>query len=284
MRQGFNVSLENYCSLNSDGQYSDELNENKKNIESTLDDLLLSDGKIDAEKLIEEWFPQGDYHVFISHSHKDLHLAEMLANWLHENFGIKSFIDSHVWGYADDLLERLNKDYAKINDYTYNYGPVMSHAAHVYIMLSTALTEVINKSDGLFFINTKNALCGVNFSDYDNSRTSSPWIMHELKVSSIIAENRRAQSVIGTEAYKSESASAEFSYKVSTKHLKSLTENDLLKWLKDCEIPPNRKTKPWFRKNYEKGYSALEKIDVRSTRSNLSSGQLKSALTEVDNR
>jgi len=188
MYKGFNLKLENTSKLKSDGRYSEELKANKKKIKSKFKELMLSDGYLDAEELMKAWFPKNEYHVFISHSHKDVEIAECLANWLHENFGLKSFIDSHVWGYANELLKELND--------------------------LNALEKTLLKNG------------------FEESRTASPWVMSELKISSLIRKKlSRDWSVAGMESI---TDSAKFLYSAPTDHLSELSEEDLVDWLNDC--------------------------------------------------
>ena len=57
-----------------------------------------------------------------------------LNGWLYESFGIKSFIDSSVWGYANDLLKLIDDAYClnlegTNKSYNYekrNYSPVIA--------------------------------------------------------------------------------------------------------------------------------------------------------------
>ena len=74
----------------------------KSVVHSRLCSYVLDDSILDAARIEEDWFPSIDADVFISHSHRDQELAIGFAGWLHELFGITSFIDSCVWGYADD--------------------------------------------------------------------------------------------------------------------------------------------------------------------------------------
>lgn len=48
---------------------------------------------------------------FISHSHSDEKLANMIAGWLNDKFKLNYFIDSNVWGYSDNLIKELNARY-----------------------------------------------------------------------------------------------------------------------------------------------------------------------------
>lgn len=237
MYKGFNLKLESSVSLSNDGSYTKMLNENKKKIRVLFEKLLLVDGNLDANKLIEEWFPQDEYHIFISHSHKDLDIAERLANWLYQQFGLKSFIDSHVWGYANDLLKELNDRYAKSDGDSYNYIPAVANAAHVHLMLSTALSEAIDKAECLFFLNTENTLQDITLKDgSEEQRTASPWIMSELKTSSMITTKLSKDRIVINEGVGLESASnaAPLLYKTSMEHLLPLNENGLKAWLNGC--------------------------------------------------
>lgn len=235
MYRGFELSLNETDFLLNNGEYSQLLSETKGAIVKKLDEIMLSDGKIDADKIIEEWFPKGEYHVFISHSHKDAKLAENLANWLYKKFKITSFLDSHIWGYANNLLKDLNEKYARKDEESYIYEPAISNAAHVYLMLSTALTEVIDKSECLFFINTKNTLEDIEIKESQiESRTASPWIMHELKTSSMIRRRLSSErKVLVSEDYSSEllGKSVSFYFSVPTEHLTKIDESTLINWL-----------------------------------------------------
>lgn len=243
MYKGFELSLSETNFLSNNGKYSQLLRERQDTIVDKFNEVLLSDGKIDADKIIEEWFPKGQYHIFISHSHKDLELAEQLANWLYEKFKLTSFLDSHVWGYANNLLKELNEKYARSGEEMYAYDPAISNASHVYLMLSTALSEAIDKSECLFFINTENTLDNMEIKGSQvESRTASPWIMHELKTSSMIRRGYSSdrQQKIVAESYGLESESTEksasFSFSVPTEHLAKIDENTLSKWVDDCDV------------------------------------------------
>ncbi|ETZ11559.1 hypothetical protein AJ90_19310 [Vibrio parahaemolyticus M0605] len=243
MFKGFELTLSESDFLSNYGLYSELLRKTQEKIADKFNEVLLNDGKINADKIMEEWFPSGQYHVFISHSHKDLELAEQLANWLYEKFKLTSFLDSHVWGYANNLLKDLNEKYARNGEETYAYEPAISNAAHVYLMLSTALAEVIDKSECLFFINTENALENMQIEGSQaKSRTASPWIMHELKTSAMIRRrysSDREESVTESAGLESLEKSAGFSFSVPTEHLFKLDQSNLSKWAKDCCVEGN---------------------------------------------
>jgi hypothetical protein len=48
--------------------------------------------------------------------------AIILARILYEKFGIKTFIDSCIWSYSNNLLKQIDNDYCRnINGKNYNY-------------------------------------------------------------------------------------------------------------------------------------------------------------------
>jgi len=160
-------------------------NENRQKIQSTLDSFALKDGSLDGSKMQEDWFPQIKADVFISHSHKDENLAKCFAGWLKETFDLDSFIDSCVWGYSNNLLRIIDDKFCKNeNTPTYNYNKRNGSTSHVHMMLSTALTMMLDKTECVFFLNTPNSIT----TDSVISRTYSPWIYHEIAMTKLIKE------------------------------------------------------------------------------------------------
>jgi len=240
MFHGFNLKLDNVNLLGSTTKYSEELKENKDRMMRSIKSLIESDGSIVADNINDDWFSGLDeYHVFISHSHKDLKLAEQLANWLYEKFELKSFIDSHVWGYANDLMQELNNEYSKIpNSTTYYLEKTNNVASHVHMMLSSALDTMIDKSECLIFLNTENAINNMNVNGENTQNyTFSPWIMSELKTSKLIKRKQdfsrksmRSKSAnFGLESL-SESADLKIRHQAPLGHLISLNEENLHSW------------------------------------------------------
>lgn len=124
----------------------------KKEVEKCLERYISIDGIINASALKEHWFSVSKKDVFISHSHNDIHKVKAFAGWLHSNFGLESFIDSCSWGYCDDLLRKLDDKYcydSKKDVYKYNLRNYTT--SHVHMMLSTALTEMIDNSECVIF-------------------------------------------------------------------------------------------------------------------------------------
>lgn len=153
----------------------------------SLDSYKLDTGALDGTKVIDDWFPIINADVFISHSHKDENLAISLAAWLYEQFGLNSFIDSTVWGYSNDLLRSLDEKYCyNKNTKTFSYEKRNITTSHVHMMLTTALSNMIDKSECLFFLNTPNSIT-VDKEIIDNEDyTFSPWLYGELSTAMIV--------------------------------------------------------------------------------------------------
>ena len=83
----------------------------KRETSAFLEQYLTKNEALDGAKMQEEWFPQVDADIFISHSHGDEKLALRLAGWLFSNFQIKTFIDSCIWKYSNNLLKIIDSKY-----------------------------------------------------------------------------------------------------------------------------------------------------------------------------
>ena len=216
----------------------------KKSVQSQLSSYILDEGIVDASRIEEDWFPSIDVDVFISHSHADQELAIGFAGWLYELFGITSFIDSCVWGYADDLLKIIDEKYC-VNRRkkdgttdTYSYQKRNQSTAHVHMILNTALHKMIDKTECLVFLNTPNSLL---IDDViDGSATASPWIYSELQFSRM-CRKRKLSEYRRHLAHDSlhEFAQLNVKYDVSLSHLVDLNDQDLLRiWMHSRQKRP----------------------------------------------
>lgn len=153
----------------------------KEKIEKNLKEFYLNETTLDGSELKNNWFPDVDCQVFLSHSHKDNEEIMGLAGFLSEEYKIKSFIDSNVWGYANDLLREIDNEYCYDEDRKhYIYESRNFSTAHVHMMLNTALMEMLDKCECIIFINTINTI-----GDVENTiktGTYSPWIYSELNM------------------------------------------------------------------------------------------------------
>jgi len=214
-------------------------NNNKNMVKTEIDKYVKPDGTIDATKMQDDWFPEIKADIFISHSSKDKQLAIQLAGWLKENFGLESFIDSCVWGYCDDLLRKIDEKYCRRDkepDY-FDYDKRNRSTSHVHNMLSVALHKMIDNSECIFFLNTKNSIIK-NENDLLKI-TESPWIYNELSTIEIIRKKtpdylkkiyeieKRAGFKAG---YEFSSSFPGFEYEVNFENLFTLNWEDLQKW------------------------------------------------------
>lgn len=200
----------------------------------TLDSFIAGNGSLDANQMLSEWFPQISCDVFISHSHKDKNMAKILAQWMNEKFGLKSFIDSSVWGYSGKLLKQLDDAYCyKEATGTYNYSKRNISTAHVHMMLTTALAMMIDKAELLLFLNTPSSINpGRSISTTDQT-TYSPWIYGELSFSRLIRRRPLQEHRAGLQRRAFESAAAQdlaIQYPAPQDHLVPIYMPDLLVW------------------------------------------------------
>lgn len=98
----------------------------RNEVHQALDQYLLKDGSLDASAIEGDWFPEIKADVFLSHSHADEKAVIGFAGYLYKEFGITSFIDSTVWGYADILLKQIDEKYCvktrnETGNNTYSY-------------------------------------------------------------------------------------------------------------------------------------------------------------------
>lgn len=159
----FNYSPSNHfynCVLN---DYLTEGNrlyaEHEREVQDCLSEYITEEGIINGTALKEHWFSITKKDIFISHSHKDINKVKAFAGWLKSCFGLEAFIDSCSWGYCDDLLNKIDKKYCyNPKSKTYNYDLRNYTTSHVHMMLSTALTEMIDNTECIIFFNTPNSI------------------------------------------------------------------------------------------------------------------------------
>lgn len=217
--------------------------EQKTKIRSTLNKYITQDGAIDGSKIQEDWFPEVAADIFISHSHTDEKLAVNLACWLYETFNLVAFIDSCVWGYANDLLRQLDNKYCwKEKEKLYDYDKRNYSTSHVHMMLMTALNKMINKTECIFFLNTENS---VLLEDIKN-KTLSPWIYGEIEITRTIQKRRPQRHLTklfdsGGRMEKSIEAneSLKINYPLNLGHFNTIDNSVLATWRKSNTMEAN---------------------------------------------
>lgn len=182
MYRGFNVEIFRYIKSENEELYEQGRKlfaKHKAVVKNELRSLILEDGSLDGSEMQKQWFPNVEADVFISHSHVNEETAFILAGYLYNRFGLESFIDSAVWGYSAELLKELdNKFCANDNRASYDYNLRNLSTSHVYLMLSGALSKMIDSTECLFFLNTPDSVKPSKVIDAE--ATLSPWIYSEI--------------------------------------------------------------------------------------------------------
>lgn len=240
MYQAFNVSIntDNFEVLGDIDYYcrigKKLFDEDKEVIVNDLDKYISMGDSLSAKDMMDDWFKQINADIFLSHSHKDEKLVVALAGWLWEKFQLKSFIDSTVWGYSNNLLKSIDDKYCKNPDGYYNYEKRNYSTTHIHMMLSMSLLSMMDRCECLFFINTPNSF--IPKSELDNGNTLSPWIYSEITASSMLRIKKPINRYVpvcdslqeGLESYKEKSYQIE--YPLNKEHLIDLGISDLNSW------------------------------------------------------
>lgn len=184
MYRGFNLKIED--ELEYTQYHATGLEIYKKlqdSVQPRLKNYVLPEGTLDGNKIINDWFPEVESHIFLSHSHQDLKNAVYIAGILYSKFNILTFIDSTVWGYCNELLKLIDNKYCKNeSDEIYDYNKRNYSTSHVHLMLSSSLNKMIDNSEAIFFLNSSNSVSTRTITE----KTNSPWIFSEINSSKII--------------------------------------------------------------------------------------------------
>lgn len=211
--------------------------ENRAKCETKLWEIMTATNSLDGNALVQSWFPQIDAQIFISHSHSDERLAKILAGWLYDCFKLESFIDSCVWGYADTLLKIIDNAYClNENKLTYDYDKRNRTTSHVHMMLATAISMMIDKTECLVFLNTPKSIVPIE----SITKTESPWLYYEIGVSQIIKKkipNRVMNEDLRTFSDKEYFEKAlQIEYQVDLSHLNEINHDVLNRWKNSVTI------------------------------------------------
>jgi hypothetical protein len=226
MYRGFNVKLSDKDLSEYARSGQNTYNESFEQLKKTFNYKKI----IDGSALQEEWFPQIKKDIFISHSHKNKDLAIRLAGFIRERFKLTSFIDSCLWGYSNELLRQVDDQCTIIDkvEKRYSYSDRNDSTSHVHMMLSMALTTMIDRTECFFFLNTPEAVKAYSESD----KTESPWIYSEIMLSKMIRRRQPERDIKGRlyESYLSERSKLKMVYNLDLSHLVELDHSDLLIW------------------------------------------------------
>lgn len=239
MYKGFNVNDFEGGDFSSYIEYGRTLHaKNKRVAKAGLESFKDENGRLNASAVVDEWFPDIEYDVFLSHSHKDEDAVIGFSGWLYEEFGLTSFIDSCIWGYSDELLKLIDVEHCwdKARD-AYDYDERNRSTSHVHMMLSIALMKTIDRCESVFFLNTPNSILP---RDYIKGKgvTASPWIYSEISMCSLIRKRpisaHRTFSLEALAESRSLEKSLQVDYDMDLSHLSLLSQADLFAWRKVC--------------------------------------------------
>lgn len=253
MFSGFNVTL-NENTIGYDYYYEAgkaALQQNKDIVRENLREYICDKDLLDGSLMSSDWFPEIKANIFLSHAHADERLVVSFAGWLHEIFGLRAFVDSMAWGYSNDLLKIIDDEYCLKPSGSYSYEKRNYSTSHVHMMLSMALTKMIDKCESVFFVNTPNSVSvseGIVNADY----TLSPWIYSEIETTRMIrhkklSEYRDIESMVNESIthFAERTDSLSIRYDIPLDHLVALTDTDLVEWQKRgrknvCAIPMDK--------------------------------------------
>ena len=223
---GFNIRDISSCLVEKYYETGQKIFEDNKSSISSLEKYEIEQDSLNADDIMNDWFPQVDAHVFLSHSHKDKKLAQSFAGWLKEYAGINAFIDSCVWGYCDDLIKIFDEKYnaSKDEEITNDIRK------HVYLMLNAALMKMIDNTECFMFINTSNSLIQRD-EMLGKQMTYSPWIYSEICATNFIRrrtkEEHRSNTLMHGEI---PSTTFKNQYSVDINRLVDFDEKDFKNW------------------------------------------------------
>jgi len=239
MYTGFNLKFERYFTEPQEKYYLDKGKELFKQysnrVEQKLEELILENGNIDGGKMQSNWFPSVDADIFLSHSHKNEKEAIALSGYLYDKLNIKTFVDSCIWGYSADLLKKIDERFCKMDSGHYDYNKRNFTTSNVHMMLSTALTKMMDKTECLFFLNTPDS---ISFKEGVKSSTLSPWIYAEIETSKLIRHKKlseyrkiRRRTMLFSKGGVNLDESIE--YPLDLSHLASLNQTDIRNWVNE---------------------------------------------------
>ena len=193
---------------------------------------------LDGAKLAEHYFPSVQADIFISHSHKDVKKAKAFAKYIYIKTGLVSFIDSEVWSFAEDLLRCLDNEYCyNSGSMLYSYEKRNISTSYVHMMLNTALLNMIDKCECLFFLSTPNSF---NTEKEIKNTTFSPWIYSELSMANVIRKKKprryqRKKLLIEQSVTQFSQEDLKIAFPLKTENLIKCKASQIQYWLSGCK-------------------------------------------------
>lgn len=241
MYKGFNLKFSETSDLGSRlltqyGALSDKFRTRKDSAKRSISSYL-KNGAIDARRLQRDWFESVNADVFISHSHADEALAMAVGAALEDRLGLRCFIDSCVWGNADELLKEIdNKFCMRPSGDVYDYDKRNRSTSHVHMMLQGALTKMIDRTECVVFLNTPQSMVS-DTGLTQESQTASPWIYAEVLATKLIRQQKldrkielRRKAVVESDSMAFDSM-PDFYHDLDLEHLTHLLPYQFEQWL-----------------------------------------------------
>ena len=194
---------------------------------------------VDGDAVESKWFPKKKFDVFISHSHRDLEFVGCLALCLRQKCGLEVFVDSLVWGYKDDLVNRLYQpEQLIIRNESEKQALLLGVAAHVDGMLQKSLMEIMDECETLFFLNTPNSVSAKGVVH----KTYSPWLYAELEASKrlrirIPVRRKQFSTTLFESGIEDKKAEFKIEHNADTGHLSKMDGSIFAKWVNSCTEP-----------------------------------------------
>lgn len=240
MFKGFNLKFSDASGiggrlLTQYGALSENFRTRKSNARSSISGYL-KNGAVDARRLQEDWFQAVKADVFISHSHSDEALAMAIGSALEHKLGLRCFIDSCVWGNADELLKEIDNEFClRPSGNIYDYDKRNRSTSHVHMMLQGALTKMIDRTECVIFLNTPQSMVtGTGLTQ--ESQTASPWIYAEVLATKVIRQQKLERKIEGHRKAAMEEAMVldsmpAFYHDLDLEHLTQLLPHEVERWL-----------------------------------------------------
>ena len=166
--------------------------EQQETVTTSLASFATSNGALAGRSGRQSWFPQIDADVFIAHSRCDTLIAADLAGWLSDIFGLTPFIDSSIWGNADELLMHIDNE-CRPNRRRESISQEKRHDAssNVHMMFATALGMMIDHCECVIFLNTPRLI----FQGEPVDTAQSPWVYFEVAMARM-ARKRQPKRIL----------------------------------------------------------------------------------------
>lgn len=155
----------------------------------SIEKYTLSNGDLDAKEIKDEWFQSIKADIFLSHSHKDIETVKKFAAWLENTYDVNVFVDAFMWGDCRQLQLELDQKYSLVEgeENLFHYEKTQEYGAHVNLLLASALTQIIDQTECIIFLDTTNSI-DYSQNDSDIPRTNSAWIYHEIQTTKVLRQ------------------------------------------------------------------------------------------------